>query len=335
MRFVCGFVVAVCACFGPAINAADRLPAYKGDAQGTSVSGLSSGAFMAMQYQVAFSASVKGAGVVAGGPYYCAAGIVLNVSTCMGQVANKPPVPTLMVAAARSFASSGRIDALDHLKNHRVYVFSGSNDDVVRRPAVDATVAFYKLAGVGDDAIQYVNTVPAGHGLITPSYGSACGTNASPWLNHCTVDGSGYDQAGAILGQIHGPLNAPVAALTGKLLAFDQGEFASNAARMADEAYVYVPGSCASGTACRLHIAFHGCAQSAKVVGDKFYMNAGYNRWADTNNMIVLYPQVNSSLLNLQGCWDWFGYTGGSYPTKTGPQLAAVKAMADRLLGGQ
>ena len=216
-----------------------------------------------------------------------------------------------------------------------MYVFSGTNDQVVKQPAVDAAVAFYKLAGVGDGAIKYVNTVPAGHGLITPAYGGECGTNASPWLNHCTVDGVGYDQAGAILSQIYGALNAPATALTGKIVAFDQKEFTSNAARMADEGYAYVPASCASGSPCRLHIAFHGCAQSAKAVGDKFYANAGYNRWADTNNIIVLYPQVNSSLLNRQGCWDWFGYTGGSYPTKTGPQLAAVKAMADRLLGGQ
>ncbi len=335
MRFVSGVVLAVYVCLGTSVTAADRLPAYKGDPQGTSVSGLSSGAFMAVQYQVAFSASVKGAGVVAGGPYYCAAGIVLNANICMGQVANKPPNPTLMVAAARSFASSGKIDALENLKAHRVYVFSGTSDSVVRQPAVDATVAFYKLAGVGDGAIKYVNTVPAGHGLITPAFGGECRTNASPWLNHCTVDGAGYDQAGAILSQIYGTLNAPATAPTGKIVEFDQKEFTSNGARMADEAYAYVPDSCAGASPCRLQIAFHGCGQSAKVVGDKFYANAGYNRWADTNNIIVLYPQVNSSLLNRQGCLDWFGYTGASYPTKTGPQLAVVKAMADRLLGGQ
>ena len=69
------------------------------------------------------------------------------------------------------------------------------------------------------------------------------------------------------------------------------------------------------------------------MVGDKFYVHAGYNRWADTNNIVVFYPQVNASLLNLQGCWDWFGYTGGNYASKAGPQLAAVKAMADRLMG--
>ncbi len=334
MRIVSGSFLALYICLGTSVTAADRLPAYKGDRLSTSVSGLSSGAFMAVQYQVAFSASVKGAGIVAGGPYYCAAGVALNAGICMGQVANKPPVPSLMLAAARVFAFSRKIDALDNLKGHRVYVFSGTNDQIVRQPAVDAAVAFYKLAGVGDGAIRYVNTVPAGHGFITQTYGGECGASASPWLTHCTVEGVGYDQAGAILNQIYGALKAPATALTGKIVAFDQKEFASNVARMADEAYAYVPESCASGSPCRLQIAFHGCAQSAKVVGDQFYANAGYNRWADSNNIIVLYPQVDSSQPNPQGCWDWFGYTGGSYPTKTGPQLVAVKAMADRLLGG-
>lgn len=58
---------------------------------------------MAVQYEVAFSASVRGAGVVAGGPYYCAAGSALNAAICMGQVPALPPAAPLMVAAARGF----------------------------------------------------------------------------------------------------------------------------------------------------------------------------------------------------------------------------------------
>jgi poly(3-hydroxybutyrate) depolymerase len=53
-------------------GAADALPALQADARRTTVSGLSSGGFMAVRYAVAFSASVQGVGVVAGGPYRCA-----------------------------------------------------------------------------------------------------------------------------------------------------------------------------------------------------------------------------------------------------------------------
>src|SRR4051794_11448397 len=50
------------------------LPAYNVDPAETSVSGLSSGGYMAVQFGIAYSATVRGAGVVAGGPYYCAQG---------------------------------------------------------------------------------------------------------------------------------------------------------------------------------------------------------------------------------------------------------------------
>ena len=48
------------------------LPALGADLDATSVSGLSSGAFMASQFHIAHSRIVIGAGIVAGGPYACA-----------------------------------------------------------------------------------------------------------------------------------------------------------------------------------------------------------------------------------------------------------------------
>lgn len=53
-----------------AADAPLALPAYNADLSQTSVSGLSSGAFMAAQFSVAYSSLVVGAGVVAGGPFY-------------------------------------------------------------------------------------------------------------------------------------------------------------------------------------------------------------------------------------------------------------------------
>lgn len=55
--------------------------------------------------------------------------------------------------------------------------------------------------------------------------------------------------------------------------------------------------------------------------------HAGYNAWAESNNIIVLYPQVHASLLNPMGCWDWWGYTGAHYAQKGGPQMATIKNM--------
>ena len=52
--------------------AAESLPELGADIGSTSVSGLSSGAYMAGQIEVAHSKDIKGAGIVGGGPYACA-----------------------------------------------------------------------------------------------------------------------------------------------------------------------------------------------------------------------------------------------------------------------
>ncbi len=119
------------------------------------------------------------------------------------------------------------------------------------------------------------------------------------------------------------------------MLSFNQREFSKAEAGMADEAFLYVPKACEQGAACKIHVVFHGCKQSAALVGDAFYAKTGYNNWADSNNILVLYPQVSASsiLQNPNGCWDWFGYTGPNYALKSGAQLSSVHAMLGRLTG--
>jgi poly(3-hydroxybutyrate) depolymerase len=332
-RFIASLVSA-CLSAGPAVAASDSLPAYDADSQQTSVSGLSSGAFMAVQLQVAYSRSIIGAGVIAGGPYYCAADNVFFASICMGQVPFLPPNSALMVSAAKRFASAHLIDPLSNLSKRRVYVFSGTDDTVVRQEAVDATVSFFQQAGVKETNLQYVNKLPAGHAVITPSFGNDCAANATPYISHCNVDSVGYDQAGALLQHIYGALKPRVDTPMGQIVSFNQREFAAPATGMADTAFLYVPQSCtASGAHCRVHVAIHGCMQSAESVGDQFYADTGYNNWADSNNILVLYPQVNKSVVpsNPQGCWDWWGYTGGNYANKTSSQMKAIEAMMKRI----
>ncbi|HPI62327.1 MAG TPA: poly(3-hydroxybutyrate) depolymerase, partial [Zoogloea sp.] len=55
-------------------HAAPPLPAMGARGDAVTVSGISSGGYMAVQFQVAFSSLVKGAGVLAAGPYDCAEG---------------------------------------------------------------------------------------------------------------------------------------------------------------------------------------------------------------------------------------------------------------------
>ena len=81
-----GVVVLVAALAAPSgAQAADPpLLAYNASITQTSISGISSGAFMAVQFGTAWSSIVKGVGAIAGGPFGCSGGSGSAAqSTCM------------------------------------------------------------------------------------------------------------------------------------------------------------------------------------------------------------------------------------------------------------
>jgi hypothetical protein len=285
---------------------------------------------MAVQLHVAHSATVSGVGVIAGGPYYCAQGSVFTAMyNCMQPGWWTPvPQPAALKAHAQRFADAKRIDPLTHMKSARAWLFAGSNDRTVYPQVVQALRSFY--AGYGAQ-VALVEDKPAGHGMVTEDRGAACDRTEAPFIVDCD-----YDAAGALLGFLLGKL-APAANPAGRLLRFDQKPYAGNDAHrisMADTGFVYLPPRCEKER-CRIHVAFHGCRQGASEVGEAFVRDAGYNRWADANGLIVLYPQAvkrySAFTFNPRGCWDWWGYTGADYATKNAPQIRAVRAMIERL----
>jgi poly(3-hydroxybutyrate) depolymerase len=168
--------------------------------------------------------------------------------------------------------------------------------------------------------------VPAAHGFPTEDEGIACDASSEPWINDCD-----YDAAGALLAQLYGSLKPRGRSYPSQLREFDQQRYAApGASSLEPFGYVYVPKRCEQGATCRIHVAFHGCRQSTSFVGKAFVKDAGYNEWAESNDIVVLYPQVAKSLLmplNPQGCWDWWGYTGPDYATRKGPQVLTVARM--------
>ncbi len=309
-------------------GAADPLPAMQLEAGGTTVSGLSSGAYMAVQLHIANSKSIAGAGVVAGGPYRCAEGqVVVALNRCMDTLMGEPD-PAALLRETRALAAAGHIDALEGLTGDRLYLFSGGEDDTVTRPVMDAAREFYRQAGVADPNIAYVTDIAAGHAFIVEEASNACDVSDSPYINDCD-----YDQARAILSQFYAPLTPPGTPDPARLIAFDQREFLSDPVShgMADTGFAYIPADCAAGAPCRLHIAFAGCRQTPDDIGDLYPRSTGYNRWAESNRLVILYPQGSATRDNPRGCWDWWGYDDPNYHIKTGRQMAAVAAMAARL----
>ena len=334
-------LVHLCAALlGAALPAAaqDRLPGLDADLTRTSVSGISSGGFMAAQLATAYSSRIVGAGIIAAGPYYCAgtgsADFLDNaMSFCM------TPISAALAAdgqaafqhAAR-FAEQGLIDPVAGIRRQRIYVFSGANDRTVRTVVANGTAAFYRAAGVPADQILYDRNPDAGHSIVTANPDDLpCSAEEPPYINNC-----GFWQSHVLLRHIYPGMTAPPAsgALHGRLLRFNQGEFlASPRTSMDAVAWAYVPAACEK-TRCAVHVAFHGCRQGRTSIGDRFYNGTGYNEFADTNGVIVLYPQAHPSDLppNPRGCWDFWGYSDRTtFFTRAAPQMRAVMAMVARL----
>ena len=179
-----------------------------------------------------------------------------------------------------------------------------------------------------DANILYVSNIPAGHAFVTEDKGPACDYSGRPYIVDCH-----YDQAGALLKQIYGTLNPRSAEPTGAFVVFNQNPYTKDLDNpgLSDQGIAYVPSSCTAEDGCRVHVAFHGCGQNRTFVGDAFARDLGFARWADTNNIIVLFPQTAATPLNPQGCWDWWGYTGRDYLTRKAPQIVAVRRMIEQL----
>lgn len=329
----------------PAPGAAvEPLPALAIDTGAMTVSGISSGGFMAHQLHVAHASTIAGAAVIAGGPYHCAGGgypanLPRALAVCMdlGRWTPflGPPNVDRLVGETQAQAAAGAIDDPAGLREDRVFLFSGTGDDLVPT-AIRTSVRNYYARFLDGARIRLVDDVPAAHAMVTADFGAACHVSETPFLVDCD-----YDLAGELLGHLHGPLRPPVQA--GPVTAFDQSAFSDDpaAASLAPVGYVYVPEGCRAGARCGLHVAFHGCLQNAATIGDAFVAHAGYNGWAEANHIVVLYPQTAADedpllerfnlSVNPMGCWDWWGYTGADFHLQSGRQIRAVKAMVDRL----
>jgi hypothetical protein len=334
----------------------------------SSVSGLSSGAFMTVQLHIAHSASFIGAGVIAGGPYRSAesfpgsapdardAYLLNSLYICMNPLTPQmAPNADTLAALARATAAANEIDPLSNLANDRVYIFTGSADRVVYSDVVAQTRAFYEKIGVHAANIAYVDTVPAGHSIVTDNLeDSLLNTNQPPYINN-----GGFMLSHRILNHLYDGLKPPAEQLSGRMLCFDQTEFFGNEPRasMAQYGYAYVPRAVLEGALARVHIAVHGCMQGYSYrpyfagqpdvagyapYGNRYFTTTGYNTLADSNNIIVLYPQAQASeggvMFNPEGCWDFWGYSCErdrklDYYSRSAIQIKAIHGMLSRLGG--
>lgn len=413
---------------------AQDLPKVNIDTSTITVSGVSSGAYLAAQLQVAYSSTFKGMGSIAGGPYLCAgtkgpANIDTIKLQCMSGVGTTPY--TQLVAGAKSLASAGHIDPLANLLYAKIFIFNSQEDQVInpllglssreffnsfsRAPSGDSFTSF---CTPDTNFVKACDGIPGylpgplgpyliAHGMPTAhqsflhfengsDLGYPCAPANSqqypwfpnpfyrgndPWIYYCpypnliTPAVEGYDLASLMLEHLYGSIKQSVSPdeLKGKFYSFEQLPFVDDSDvttvtelqdhGIGETGYVYVPSGCEDGTtACKLHVALHGCQQfpewqftgktGSPVSGqtikfqDLFFGQQGaYNVVAEPNNIVVLYPQAHNigtqqSDTNPYGCWEFWAFfdkdsgagdPSGAYFTKDGRQMKMIKNMVDHL----
>jgi poly(3-hydroxybutyrate) depolymerase len=331
---------------GAAAPAVVRLQRYQIDPSKVFVAGISSGGFAAVQMHVAHSSTFKGAAIYAGGVYWCAGagGAATALADCGGETlpTNQASYVSTL-AASESYldlqSSLGTIDAASNLRGQPVYLWSGTQDTVVNPLEMADLDTQYLRRGAN---VRFDNGYPAAHGWESPDGELACGTLGSPYMVSCSTNGVAYDSVKTWLTMFLGPLKPRNnGKLSGTLSAFDQTEFgATPNLSMSPTGSVFVPRSCAQGQTCGLVLALHGCLQEASLIGERWVKEAGIDEWADTNKLVVVYPDTIASSApgptNPNACFDWWGYSNQydpNYAVKSGLQMTVLYAMVQRVTG--
>ena len=188
------------------------------------------------------------------------------------------------------------IDPPSNLSDDKVYLYSGRDDTVVDPVVVNSLLNYYLYFMKASNIVADFD-FPSEHCMPTLDYGEPCATLASPFLGKC-----GFDGAGAAFEVIYGTLKTKAKAINANFQTFDQtGHIPpsrSATSSLSKVGYIYVPTNCSSGAVtCPLHFSFHGCEQTLEQIGSQYAEFSGYNAWAESNNVIVVYPYASPSQL--------------------------------------
>jgi hypothetical protein len=359
-----------------------------------SVSGVSAGGWMAHQLHIIHASNIKGAAIVAAGPYHCAGSPSFTCNwapygwfwphdtcqathICSSFARNYfgfphyyfgPPDHEDSLSSSEKEAERGTIDPIGGLKGDRVWLFTGESDRMVPQEVVEQLRQYYEALFAHADvqnppgSIAYVDDQDVEHSMVIHVPGSPednrCLEFSQPYINDCD-----FDAAGRLLSHIHQPSSPDEPGLVrpqhgdwkaDNLLEFDQTGFFNldgESISMHAIGHLYVPEACQNGASCRLHVALHGCDQHQEAVESDecvergecpalfFFKDAGYNEWAEKNNIVVLYPQntpwggAAAAAKNPHSCWDWWGYSDGDYFRRSGKQIRAIAGMINALVG--
>jgi len=287
------------------------------------VSGISSGAAMALQYAVAHSASVNGVAAIAGPSWGCAKGFVSTaINDCM---CGRQAVPSAL-PLAQELARSGAIDPLANGRPQalsRGFIFHSPLDATVVASTGQASATFLAsfigTPPVVDNGNSSDDSDHAGHGIISPGGTDRCeaGPKDHSYVRQCGQEDNARDLFHALFPEVSQDRSLRRTTVSAAdIQPFDQRPFVRAVTRsgeyiapdalalffypvrserrqrldMAATGYFHVPPSCRqAGARCGLHIAFHGCKQQVR----EFALTTGYVNWAELHKQIILFPAID------------------------------------------
>lgn len=283
------------------------------------ISGISSGAFMATQMGTIYSSEISGVGSVAGGFFYCAQNHMQEKieeglrfpflgqrnlflfepssdfyrDAIMGKVfTNLQPEQKWVIPSARNpiyqavsvclrnpdlatlpnlapFENEGLIDPSANIKNQRIYIYQGDNDQVVQPRMAQKLQNFYLENQVSNAQIK-IKTLPGGHNFPTAKPGlNACKNQAIPYVSSCK-----FNLAEDMLQHILDQKLLSKKANLNNLYRVDQNlipvneslqfqDWKSPSASLGAYGYLYASKKCLdTPETCQMHVALHGCEMS-------------------------------------------------------------------------
>ncbi len=289
------------------------------------ISGISSGGFMAVQMATLYPEQISGVGSVAGGFYFCAGNSYFNSQSCMKNPKNAK-LPSIDVVLKNSQQKSYL-----SWQNQRAYIYQGTADAVVNIDMLAQLEKYYVDILKFDVSHVKKVTGTGNHNFPTNNdHLMSCDQLKNPYIADCD-----FDLAGDMLSFLIGHQLSIAPPKDENLFIVDQNLDRKNivnetlvytpASSLAGYGYLYASDFCLSNPQqCHLHVALHGCDMNDYVSLSlkKFVLQSGFLNYAEKNQMMILFPQTNISLFNNpynpKRCWDWFGSTGLRYATRDG-----------------
>ncbi|CAJ1359973.1 unnamed protein product [Effrenium voratum] len=259
---------------------------------------------MAVNHLFAHSASVDGALIAAGSPYGCGMEKDEEDRCYYGNVDIEQSVRWTWGRYAQNL-----IDDPSNLNKVPVLLFNGKSDECVYTRVMRDTFKTLQYFVDKDYLFRSFNT-NAAHVWSLDHGQCHCGACASLYgsLRCCDVNNCHYDLSGDLFGH----------RWTAGLWKF---------------ALVYVPTGCeARVLECRIHVNYHGCIRKRLKRRRLWATSIDLNEYAESNDIVVVYPQAAGSPRVGNGCWNWGDSKDDQYfDTRRSMQIGTVMNLLKNL----